>query len=92
MESGNGNGGPSAYEADFESFIRMCGEAKASDAEVVLVAKPSVLGYKYAELIESLGDLAEDPPAKEDSGRACGVGGIGVVERVRAFRQRESCC
>lgn len=58
MKSGNGNGEPSGYEAKFARFIRMCSEAKASGAEVVLVAKPSVLGDNYAELIESLSRLA----------------------------------
>lgn len=58
MKSGNGNGAPSDYEAKFAGFIRMCKEAQASGAEVVVVANPSVLGDNYAELTESLSRLA----------------------------------
>lgn len=58
MKAGTGNANPSEYEAKFSSFIRMCKEAQASGAEVVVVANPSVLGDNYAELIESFSRLA----------------------------------
>lgn len=46
------------YEAKFAGFIRMCAEAKANGTDVVIVARPSVLGDDYAEMCESLSRLA----------------------------------
>jgi hypothetical protein len=47
------------YEKKFSGLLRMCEEAKRGDFEIVIVAKPEVLGDSYDELIESLRHCAK---------------------------------
>lgn len=48
---------PIEYEEKFPDFIRMCQEM--GSGSVTFVAYPEVLGDNYAEIVESLGRLAE---------------------------------
>jgi DNA invertase Pin-like site-specific DNA recombinase len=43
-----------AYEEKFSGLLRMCEEAKKGEVEIVVVAKPEVLGDNYEEVVESL--------------------------------------
>ncbi len=65
------------YEEKFADFIKMCREAKASGLEEVIVAAPWVLGDNYAEVIESLGRLA-------DADLRLAIAGRGTNERSAA--------
>ncbi|MHC4248967.1 MAG: hypothetical protein ACYS9X_07560 [Planctomycetota bacterium] len=46
------------YGKKFADFIRMCGEAKSSGVDVVVISHPHVIGDDYEEIIQSLNTLA----------------------------------
>jgi hypothetical protein len=46
------------YEDKFDELIRLCKEAQSSQADLVVVAAPQVLGDNYGEVMESLRRIA----------------------------------
>lgn len=42
------------YEEKFSGLLRMCEEAKKGDFEIVIVAKPEILGDDYEELVNNM--------------------------------------
>lgn len=49
---------PPNYEVKYADFIRICSSAKKSGLKQVVVSNPSVIGYNYEEIVESLSRLA----------------------------------
>lgn len=47
------------YEDKWSGLLRMCEEAKKGEFEIVIVAKPEILGDDYEELIGNLLRCAE---------------------------------
>jgi len=47
------------YAQKFDSLIRLCKEARAAQADMVVIASPEVLGDSYNEVIESLRCIAD---------------------------------
>jgi hypothetical protein len=48
-----------SYEKKFESFIKLCADAKKGGVDVVVVHHPQVIGDNYEEMVESLNRLAD---------------------------------
>jgi hypothetical protein len=47
------------YEEKFSGLLRMCEQATKGEFEVVIVAKPEILGDNYEELVGNLRRCAE---------------------------------
>lgn len=45
------------YESKFAGWIQVIAEANATDADVILIAEPWVIGDTYEEIVESLSRL-----------------------------------
>jgi hypothetical protein len=50
---------PTGYEEKFEKFIKLIAKGKADGISEMVVSTPWVIGDTYAEVIESLGRLAD---------------------------------
>lgn len=47
------------FDEKFSGLLRMCEEAKKGEFEIVIVAKPEILGDDYEELVGNLRRCAE---------------------------------
>ena len=48
----------SPYELKFKGWLKSVAEAKATDAQFIIIAYPWVIGDTYEEIVESLSQLA----------------------------------